>query len=88
MTPDGYLDRLCDMYTSHALHTVRPAAPRNDDLCILYGIVISIRPRNHQGLASTDYNIIIYWVTPTELSMRTTSESQWDISKGWSPCNV
>ena len=27
------------MYTSHALPTVRPAAPRNDDLCILYGIV-------------------------------------------------
>jgi hypothetical protein len=27
------------MYTSHALHTVRPAAQRNDDHCILYGIV-------------------------------------------------
>ena len=27
------------MYTSRALPTVRPAAPRNDDHCILYGIV-------------------------------------------------
>jgi hypothetical protein len=27
------------MYTSRALQTVRPDAPRNDDHCILYGIV-------------------------------------------------